>query len=488
MELREAWAALRLGWWVCLTGLLVGAALTLAGSVTTTPLYTAQLQLFVSTPNTSVSATEALQGSQFSEQRVASYAQLITGDALARSVITELGLELTPAELADRITASGVTDTVLLDVSVSDASPERAQAIAQAIGELFPDQVDQLEESGSGGTSLVKVTVTQDAELPVTPSSPQTTRDVAVGAMAGLLVGAVVSVGWLGRRRAATRPAQLEEVSGAPVLASLPRAAGVDTFRRLALDVLPLRTLPASAGRLVVVTSTGPAGGGVARGLAAAFADTGRRVTLVDADLAGRLVTDHHGAGTAAGLVELLTGDAVLADVRRTTGAGYDLVPTGQAADRHHRLLVAPTLQDLVAELVVDRDVVVVDAAPLSPSADALGLVSCADTVLLAVVDGRTRTEELEQARRTLDQLDATVAGLVLVAPAGRRARRRARALAGTSSTSTPSPTPTPPPAAGSAPPRPTVWAGSTPPPPEHTVRVQASHAAPAGRSRRTWG
>src|SRR3954451_19145517 len=107
-----------------LSGLIVGAAAALLVSLLQTPVYTSSTQLFVSTRD-STSTSDVYQGSQFSQQRVSSYAQLITGEDLAGRVINRLHLQLTPQDLHDEITASAVTDTVLIDVTVTDSSAQR---------------------------------------------------------------------------------------------------------------------------------------------------------------------------------------------------------------------------------------------------------------------------------------------------------------------------------------------------------------------------
>src|SRR5687767_5113428 len=115
MDSRGVWAALRGAWWLPVLGALVGGAAALLASLLQTPVYTASTQLFVSTTD-SATTSDVFQGSQFSEQRVASYAQLLAGEQLARRVIDDLDLKLSPAALSEEVTATPVPDTVLLDV------------------------------------------------------------------------------------------------------------------------------------------------------------------------------------------------------------------------------------------------------------------------------------------------------------------------------------------------------------------------------------
>ena len=99
--------------------------------------YQAQTQLFVSTSGGEDSSA-LLQGSNFTQQRVKSYADVMTTPKVLDPVIATLGLRTTAAVLGDQITATVPLDTVLIEVSVVDPSPQRAAAVADAVGSSSP--------------------------------------------------------------------------------------------------------------------------------------------------------------------------------------------------------------------------------------------------------------------------------------------------------------------------------------------------------------
>ena len=84
--------------------------------------------MFVTTPGRG--STQAYEGSLFSAQPVSSYARLAKSQQLARDVVRQLGLATTPKDLADRVTVDVPTNTVSLDLTVTDTEPARAQRIA----------------------------------------------------------------------------------------------------------------------------------------------------------------------------------------------------------------------------------------------------------------------------------------------------------------------------------------------------------------------
>ena len=122
VEPRAVWSALRLRWKSSAGGLVLGGVIAAAVSALLGPSYTTTMQFFVSTAE-SGSTSDAFQGNQFAQQRVASYAGLLTGDELANRIIDRLDLTLAADDLAAMIDATTVTGTVLIDVSVTRRLP-----------------------------------------------------------------------------------------------------------------------------------------------------------------------------------------------------------------------------------------------------------------------------------------------------------------------------------------------------------------------------
>ena len=127
MELSDYLKVVRRRWRLIAISLLAVVALSAILTVRATPQYQSDARLFVST--TDQSAIEAFQGGNFAIQRVGSYADLVNGQELASRVIDSLDLSVSPAMLSSKITATVVPDTVILEISTTDASPQQAQEV-----------------------------------------------------------------------------------------------------------------------------------------------------------------------------------------------------------------------------------------------------------------------------------------------------------------------------------------------------------------------
>lgn len=429
MELREVLAALRAAWWLPGLGLVIGGAAALAVGLLQTPQYTASTQFFVSTRD-GASTSDAFQGSQFSQQRVTSYARLITGEDLAGRVVDRLDLDVSPGALSDAITASAVADTVLIDVTVTDKSPEQAQRIAEAVGDEFTEFATELETPDGAGISPVKVTVTDRPEVANVPSSPQTSRNVALGLLVGLFVGAGLAILRARLDRTVKDPDEVAQFAGAPVIGTILRDEALEKQHtidrngssRTAEDYRQLRTNLQFLNvdqppRVIMMTSAIPAEGKTTAvvNLALALADAGRKVIIIEADLRRPKVTRYLGMVGGAGLTNILAGTAEVDDViQRYGSADLSVIAAGPTPPNPGELLASSHMSALVDKLRGGFDYVLVDAPPVLPVADASGLAAMMDGVLLSLRYGRTTKEQLRQAATTLERVGAETLGVIL--------------------------------------------------------------------------
>ncbi|CAA9259904.1 MAG: Capsular polysaccharide synthesis enzyme CpsD, exopolysaccharide synthesis [uncultured Blastococcus sp.] len=429
MDIKEIVRALRGTWWVPLLGLLLGGLVAMGITLAATPVYTSHTQLFVSTTDSSTTS-DVFQGNQFAEKRIASYAELLTSRELASRVVAEMDLDVTPDQLASKIAADPVAGTVVLDVSVTDESAQRAQLMAAGVAGEFIKAVEELETPAGSAASPVKVTVFGVADLPGSPSAPRPALNIALGAVLGLLVGAATSIVRAKLDRSVKDPEEAAELAGAPVIAVILRddelkndhhiephstSRSAEAFRQLQtnLQFLDVDSPP----RVLMVSSAVPAEGKttVAVNLALSLADAGQRVVILEADLRRPRVTSYLGLVAGAGLTNILTGQARIEDVEQFYGdSGLVVIGAGPVAPNPAQLLASGSMGALLDELRKTYDYVILDAPPLLPVADATGLAVLADGVLLSVRHGSTTKDQLARTRSTLDRVGARTVGTVL--------------------------------------------------------------------------
>jgi receptor protein-tyrosine kinase len=445
VDLGDVLRAVRHGWWLLLVGAAVGLAAAAVVSRSSTPLYTSSTQLFVSA--TAWTGPEAAYtGDSYAQERAASFAQVLRDERLTSGVVSELGLDLTPVQVAREVTPTVVPRTAVIDVTVTDTSAARARDIAASLGRQFTQWASQTETAVGTSTPLLQVTTLSAPELEPDPVSPDVARDAGLGAALGLLAGLGLAA-W--RTRSPETVSTEDDVrahTGAELLGVVPEdpqlgiqhlATGPDEHSSTADALRAIRTSiqlfdVTGPSRVVLVTGTAPGDGAstLAVAAAAALARTGSRVALVDADLRRSQLAERLGLAAGAGLTDVLTGTATLSDAtRRWADPGLTIVPAGRPAADPGDALTSPRMEAVLTALRTTHDYVVLDTPPVGRETDAIGLSVLADGCLLVARSARTRRAQLAEAATVLAGADAVLVGVVLdrVLPTTGTARTRSR-------------------------------------------------------------
>jgi capsular exopolysaccharide synthesis family protein len=345
-----------------------------------------------------------------------------------------LGLPVTPQNLAGRVSAEAVPDTVLIDVSVVDPSPQQAQRIAQTIDDVFPKMVTGLETAAAQPSPVV-VTVVSQPDLPSKPTSPNLVLNVGAGSLASLLIGVVVVLAGARMDRSVKDAQRAEDLSGAPAVGIVlhDHALAIDHARKHSRGTVPRRRIAAEdfrrlrtnlqfvgvdePPRTIMVASAlrGEGTTTVAVNLALAMAESHRKVVLLEANLRQPSLSRRLGLKAGVGLSDILTDAAGIEDAMRTyRPGGFSVVTAGAFPKEAGLVLTSPGLPDLLVKLREENDVVLVDAPPLLPVADAVALAPLMDGVLLTVRYGKTDGDQLRQAATALRRVGARTLGVVV--------------------------------------------------------------------------
>nr|WP_246220993.1 polysaccharide biosynthesis tyrosine autokinase [Phytoactinopolyspora mesophila] len=403
-----------------------------------TPQYDSEVTMFVSASGAPDDAAAAYQGSLLSQQRVASYSELVRRQHVLDGVIERLELNLTPEQLASKVTTSVVADTSLLTATVRDASPELAQRIANGIGAEFVELVPELESVGEEEQAPVKVTVVSPAALPSSPVSPRPTRNLVLGGVLGVLLGTGLAAARRTLDTTIKTEERLEEISGAPVLGTVmfdarasarpvvdpaSYSARAEAYRKICAN---LHFINVDRSRQVImVTSPLPLEGKstTACNLAVSLAEAEKRVILVGADLRRPSAAGYLGLPGGVGLTSVLLGDASLSQATQYwRDQLFAVLPSGPIPPNPNAMLASQRLSVVLQELRHEYDIVIMDSSPVIPVADAATLAESCDGALVVVRHGKTRRENLRSAVQTLQHAGTPVLGAVLnMAPRQRR-------------------------------------------------------------------
>ncbi|MBK9711688.1 MAG: polysaccharide biosynthesis tyrosine autokinase [Kouleothrix sp.] len=266
------------------------------------------------------------------------------------------------------------------------------------------------------------------------PVSPRTKLNVLMAVVVGALLalGLIYVIGYLDNSVKTSE--DVEKVTGIVPLAAIARIGGSDIHDKLA-SATNLRSSAAEDYRslrvniefstvdtpisTIVVTSGSPGEGKslTATNLAVAFAQSGKRVILVDTDL--RRPVLHHAfnisnmRGVTTALVHFQPG--TIGDHIEATGiSNLRLMPSGPLPPNPADLLGSRRMTQLIEVLKQEADVVVFDSPPVLAVVDAALLGRLCDATLLVVRAGSTRTDALRRMRDQIVQSGPRMLGVVL--------------------------------------------------------------------------
>jgi capsular exopolysaccharide synthesis family protein len=195
-----------------------------------------------------------------------------------------------------------------------------------------------------------------------------------------------------------------------------PRSPAAEAFRSLRTN-LEFASLD-ERFRTILVTSSGPNEGKtvVAANLAVAYAQSGRRVILLDADLRRPSVHDMFGLRNDRGLTDLVRTDGLdLSDViQGTEEANLSVVTSGTLPANPAELLGSHRMQGILAGIREAADLLIVDTSPVGAVTDAAVLASHADATIFVIRGQRTSERLARRGHEALSKVNARIAGAVL--------------------------------------------------------------------------
>jgi len=496
--IREYLRLIKRWWWLLVVSVVIPMGISYYFASQQTPLYQARVTIMV---GTNLQNPDPDRGQMdLSNTLAAAYAELVRQGPIVEPVIEMLGLARTPDQLAAQISTWVHSGAQLLEIMVTDANPEAAALIANALADALirrspasggsdPEQQDfirgQLEElqakirsisdeintltaSLSGLTSAAEIQGVQDriaaleevkslyqtsyaslfdlyraespnvlslfdpAVVPQWPIPRKTKLVVGVGGIAGLGLALCVtflieyldtSVRW--ERDGARAVLEL------PVLGAIPQVSRkratllgdvpgpvIESIRAMRADIFLMR--PDHPFRTLLFTSPGDGEGKsfVLVSLATVLAVAGQRVIVVDASLRRPRLHEFFDRPNITGLADVL-GDGKASDplapipLQETDVENLYLLSAGRSLADPAALLTSTRFPVLMASLMEQGDVVLVDSPPVLGPPDATVLATLVEGTVLVVSVGFTKRESVQQAKdRLLGQQGVNLLGL----------------------------------------------------------------------------
>jgi len=169
--------------------------------------------------------------------------------------------------------------------------------------------------------------------------------------------------------------------------------------------------------RTLMVTSSGPGEGKstTVANLAIVFAQQGKKILLVDADMRKPTVHYTFGMTNTLGLTNVLTRQASVKEVAKSSGIEQlDVMTSGPIPPNPAELLGSKGMAHFLEEAKEEYDMVIFDTPPVLAVTDAQILSNKCDGTILVISSGKTEIEKAAKTKELLEAAKSKVLGVVI--------------------------------------------------------------------------
>lgn len=322
---------------------------------------------------------------------------------------------------------------------IADAQNQIA-ALQTKLAALQTNYASLLQTTQRGAVNTINVV--EPANLPAAPMASKLLSNILLAAAIGFVLGAGAAYLLEYMDDSIKDTEDVQRAIGAATLSAVPELTAKDLRGGDLVMLNSAQSPPAEAYRILrtnlqfasidepvktlLVTSPDASEGKsiTAGNLATALAQSGRHVIILDCDMhrprLHRVFNTVNNVGVTSAL--LSEGADPTTFLQRTDVENLRLMTTGPLPPNSAELLGSQRMRHLLDTLGEQADYIVLDSPPVLALSDAAVLATQVDGVLLVILSGKTRVEGLKRAQAVLEQVNASIVGVLL-----NRVSRRSR-------------------------------------------------------------
>lgn len=364
---------------------------------------------------------------------VSTYSKLITSRTLVQKVIANLNLNISEGAIIGSTIVSRVEQTQLIQIRVRNTNPELACKIANEIAKVFSEQIKDIY-------NINNVYIVDKAIPSGTPYNINHKKDLGISALIGFVLSSGLILLYYLLDNTVKSEEQLEENIGVKNLINIPlekkqknkisseiiaysdpKSIISETFRTLRTNVQFSNTNSKDAKTFLITSCFQSEGKSyVSANLAITFAQVGKKVILVDADMRKGRQAKVFNLPSNRGLSNYISnldenGVELNEDlgkfIKETEVPNLSVITSGTVPPNPSELLSSPKLEKMIEELKKCYDIIIFDGAPIIPITDSLILARLLGSTIVVTLYNKTKKDDLKKVKNGIEAVGGKILG-----------------------------------------------------------------------------
>ena len=195
-------------------------------------------------------------------------------------------------------------------------------------------------------------------------------------------------------------------------------------FKRLRINIQFLNVNNDNK-KVILITSAKNSEGKsfVASNIAVSFAEVGKKVILIDADMnsgrQGKIFNIPNNLGLSNYLANLDTNSVEVNEflnkyINETSIRKLNIITSGTIPPNSSELLASPKLEELIKDLNIFYDIIIIDGTSILNTNDSLILARIANSTILVADYNKSKVNEMEKAKQNIQNVSGKILGVVI--------------------------------------------------------------------------
>ena len=361
---------------------------------------------------------------------ISTYGNIAKNSKVLKQVINNLNLNIQEGQLLSKIEINIIKDTHIMEISVSDTDPQIATNITKELSNVFLNEIKQIY-------NLNNIGIVDEAQLPDTPYNINHIKDMFVFVCMGIVVSFAYIVIIYLFDNTIKKEEDIEEYIKIKSLGSVPinndkseiiNRENTKTYITESINTIITNILYMNStknAKTILITSCMPREGKswISTNIAVSFAETNKKVLLVDADMRKGRINKIFKVDNRAGLSNYLFNmnsdvekDVYLAKeyIKETKIPNLHILTNGTIPPNPSELLASSNMKELLAILKSIYDIIIIDAPPCKLVSDSIVLSTIVDSSVIVTNSGNTKISDLKEIKKSINIVGGKIIGAIV--------------------------------------------------------------------------